>query len=656
MATGKPRHTALRLKGVIDVTRSGRGFFLDPKGDIPIPRERLGGALSGDVVEILVTKGRTEKIGRVVKILERKTNAFVGELVKTPIGLVLRSDDPRVYTDFLIVGSPGAPAGHKAIADVVEWEANPPKAKVRSVLGKAGEHETEMKAIIASKGFESDFPKHVLEEAQKLYEHAWSEEELKTRRDFRDTLTFTIDPDTAKDFDDAISYKELEDGRLEIGIHIADVTHFVRPNSVLDKEAYKRATSVYLVDRTIPMLPPQLSDDLCSLKPDIDRLTFSAVFTLRGNNVEDRWFGKSVIRSQKRFTYEEADAALKKHSSILQNTRINTSGAGAAKADGSELSVALAALWKFASYLRSERSKAGAIMFALDEIKPLVDKSGVVTGFKKSAYTESHQLIEELMLLANREVATLISQKLGKKNRQFVYRIHDVPNQEKIQELSVFLRAIGYQLALGKDGASQKDLNRLLTDVKGKPEERLITTATIRSMAKAVYATKNIGHYGLAFEDYAHFTSPIRRYPDVMVHRTLFEMLSGKPLRNDPEELQKKAVHASEREVYAAEAERASVKMKQVEYFAKNMVGAERNGVISGVTEWGIYVEDTETGAEGMVRLTTLTDDTYEYDPKKFAARGRQSKKELRLGDAVRYKVERANLEERQLDFSIIKN
>jgi ribonuclease R len=294
-------------------------------------------------------------------------------------------------------------------------------------------------------------------------------------------------------------------------------------------------------------------------------------------------------------------------------------------------------------------------MFETDEVKPMVDTSGIVTGFKRVKYTESHQLIEELMLLANREVAGMVSQKLGAKNRVFVYRIHDVPNQEKIQELSVFLSAIGYELTLGKGGATQKDLNKLLGDVKGKPEERLITTATIRSMAKAVYTTKNIGHYGLAFENYAHFTSPIRRYPDVMVHRTLFDILSGRKITEDPLRIQEKAVHASEREVFAAQAERESIKMKQVEYFM-NLIGQERTGVISGVTEWGLYIEDTDTGTEGMARLMSLADDSYEYNPKKFAAIGAKTKRVIRLGDPVRYRVEKANLEDRTLDFSVLQD
>lgn len=632
-AETKPSPSGGRIKTVISITRSGKGFLLDPTGDAVVYRENLGGALSGDVVEALITLRGKVKVGRVLKVLERKTNSFVGEIVKTPKGMMLRPDDSRVYFDFLITGSTGASEGYKAVIDVANWNTPTPEGKIRSVIGPAGEHETEIRAIIIAKGFDSDFPPDVLKEAGELYKDAWNDTEVEARKDFRDTLTFTIDPDSAKDFDDAISYKKISDDTIEVGVHIADVTHFVRTGHPLDREAFKRATSVYMVDRTVPMLPPQLSEDLCSLKPDVDRLAFSAVFTVKNNQVTERWFGRTIIRSKKRFTYDDADASLKDPSLPLHSEIVT--------------------LWSFAETLKRERRDKGAIMFGSEEIKPILDEAGVVTGFKKTLYTESHQLIEELMLLANREVATFVSEKLGKKNRLFVYRIHDVPNAEKLDELAVFLRAIGYQLTLSKKGAIGQDINKLLKEVEGKTEERLIKTATIRSMAKAVYTTKNIGHYGLAFDYYAHFTSPIRRYPDIMVHRMLATILSGKKVTNDPEEEERKAVHASEREVAAAEAERTSVKMKQVEYLA-NFIGTEREGVVSGVTEWGIYVSDNETSADGMVRLTSLTDDTYEFDKRKYAAVGQRTKNMIRLGDPVKFIVERADLEENTLDFKLL--
>jgi ribonuclease R len=624
---------APRRQGVIDVTRSGKGFLLDPKGDIPILRDGLGGALSGDIVEVTLRKGRRgDMLGHVVRVIERKTNSFVGEIMRSPEGMILRPDDSRVYLDFFIEGASGAPEGHKAILDVTDWNGGRPKGRIRSVIGRAGEHETEMRAIIAAKGFESDFPDAVKEEAEKLYERAWDEKEIALRRDFRDTLTFTIDPDTAKDFDDAISFKPLPDGSFELGVHIADVTHFMRPKSALDREAYKRATSVYMVDRTVPMLPPQLSEDLCSLKPEVDRLAFSAVFIVKDGEVKDRWFGRTIIRSDKRFTYDEADAALENKRASLHE----------------ELSL----LWRFASKLRKERHAEGAIMFGSDEVKPVVDAAGKVTGFKRTAYTESHQLIEELMLLANREVATYVSKRIGKKNRLFIYRIHDVPNPEKLDELAVFLRAVGYQLARGKN-SSAKEINRVLGEAKGSAHERIIRTATIRSMAKAVYTTKNIGHYGLAFENYAHFTSPIRRYPDVMVHRTLATLLAGEHIAEKPEEIEERAIHATAREVSAAEAERASVKLKQVEYFAEH-IGEERTGAVTNLTDWGIFIEEAESGADGLVRLAAMTDDTYEYDPKRYAAIGRNTRRMIRMGDTVRFVVERADLEERTLDFRLL--
>lgn len=625
-----------RFSGVIQVTRSGKGFLIqDGTDDVEIFPENLGGALNGDIVEVALQKRGGRPRGRVVRVLERKTCTFVGELKRGKNGVILKPDDTRVYFDFAIIESAGAPVGHKVVVDVVSWDEPLPSAKVSEVLGEAGNHETEMRAIIASRGFSSDFPNAVVKEAEALYERAWDEEEIKKREDFRGVLTATIDPDDAKDFDDAISLKELENGNIEVGVHIADVSYFVTPKSLIEKEAFKRGTSVYLVDRTIPMLPPQLSEDLCSLKPEVDRLTFSAVFEINEeNNVVGRRFTRGIINSNKRFTYDEADAALK-DSTLPYHREINR-------------------LWALASKLRDDRKKDGAIMFDSVEIKPVLNEQKEVVDFKKIFNTESHQLIEELMLLANREVAEFVSKRLGKKNQLFVYRIHDKPNQERLEELSVFLRAIGYNLAMSKKGVSIKDLNRLFEEIKGTPEEHLIKTATIRSMAKAVYATKNIGHFGLSFDDYTHFTSPIRRYPDLMVHRTLAVLISGGRVTSDPNVEAQRAVHASQREASAVEAERASIKLKQVEYFAK-LIGQKREGVVAGVTDWGIYIRDDKTDAEGMARLSTLTDDTYVYEQKKFAAIGQNSGNSIRLGDPISFTVEKVDLDERTIDFRIVK-
>ncbi len=623
------------LRGVIDVTRSGKGFLVMPEGqnDIPIPRDGLGGALSGDIVEVLLRKGKREQIGYVTKVLERKKNSFVGTVVRGQLGPMLHADDPRVYMEFFIVGGVGAPPGHKVIVDVTNWESSPPQAVVRRALGMAGIHDTEMRAILAGRGFEAEFPGDVMRDADQLYEKLWDEEEIGKRRDMRGTLTFTIDPDDAKDFDDAISFKQTDDGTMEIGVHIADVSHFVRPGTALGREAERRATSVYLVDRTIPMLPPQLSEDLCSLRPDVDRLTFSAIFTVKGTSIVDRWFGRTIIRSQKRFTYNEADASLK-DATLPLHAELN-------------------AVWTYASHLRAKRQEYGAVMFDRDELKPILNERKEVSGFRRTVHTESHQLIEELMLLANREVATLVTKVLGKKSRVFLYRIHDVPNVEKLEELSVFLRAIGYQLSLNATGVNQKELNRMLASIKSTPEQDLIKTATIRTMSRAAYATKNIGHFGLSFNDYAHFTSPIRRYPDLLVHRMLAKVLSGEKVDENPQVMEELAVHSSEREADAADAERTSVKLKQVEYFAKK-IGEVRTGVISGITEWGMYLEDKESGTEGMVRLAALTGDTFEYHPKKFSAIGARTKKAYRLGDPIRFKIEAVSIADRTIDLSLV--
>ncbi|MBU6310524.1 VacB/RNase II family 3'-5' exoribonuclease [Patescibacteria group bacterium] len=601
------------ITGVIQVTRSGKGFLIMPEGrdDIPIPRDRLGGALSGDIAEVRLSRGTRETIGTVLRVCERKRSSFVGR-VEERGGKVLVPRDPRVRTIFALPGTTVEP-GQMVSVDVTNWDTTPPEARVRTVLGIEGEHETEMRAILTDHAFRVDFPEDVTREAAALH---ITEDAIRQRRDMRDTHTFTIDPTTAKDFDDALSFKELGDGTIELGVHIADVSHFVRPGSPLDREAAQRATSIYLVDRTIPMLPPRLSEDLCSLVPNEDRLTMSAIFVMRGTQVVSRWFGRTVIRSTKRFTYDEADVVLEDPTHPMGAT--------------------LRAIRAIADALRAERIAAGALIFDRTEVRPVLDAAMRVVGFSRTEATASHRLIEECMLLANREVATFARTALPSDMRVFMYRVHEGPSLDKLENLATLLRAIGYSLTLTSTGVSQTELGRMLRSVSGAPEEGLIQTATIRSMSRATYTTKNIGHYGLSFKDYAHFTSPIRRYPDVLVHRLLAQLIAGEPVTDDPKTIELLAVHASEREAEAAEAERESVKLKQAE-FLWGKVGMVREGTISGVTEWGAYVEDRESGGEGMVHISRLPG--FEHAPRQFALVNHASKERVRLGDRVAFTI-----------------
>jgi len=461
--------------------------------------------------------------------------------------------------------------------------------------------------------------------------------EISTRRDFRDTLTFTIDPEDAKDFDDALSYKEIPDGTTEIGIHIADVSHYVRPGTALDKEALKRGLSVYLVDRTIPMLPEVLSNDICSLNPNENKLTFSAVFIIdKDAKIISKWFGKTIINSDKRFTYEEAQKSI-------------TTETG-------EFHHELKTLNTIAKVFREAKFRNGAIDFEADEVKFKLDENGKPLGVYRKQRFDAHKLVEEFMLLANREVAEYIYKKSeNKADLSSIYRIHDSPEGGRILELSIFLKALGYELRVDKGGkVTSKDINALLKKVEGQAEESLIKTATIRSMAKAVYDTGNIGHFGLAFEYYTHFTSPIRRYPDLIVHRILHHHLNGGKIpTREFSRLQKIANDSSEKEIRAASAERESIKLKQVEYMQEH-IGETFEGIISGVTEWGIYIEEINTKCEGMVKLRDLKDDYYSLDEKNYAIIGTKSKKKLSLGGKVTFKVIGADPEQKTLDYSLV--
>ena len=532
----------------------------------------------------------------------------------------------------------------KVVAKISDWDdaSTDPKATITETLGKAGDHETEMQAIIRSGGFSEEFAPEIATAANELYENKaqiFKEAEADPkRRDMREVTTMTIDPADAKDFDDALSVRTLDNGNVEVGIHIADVSHYVEEGGHIDMEARDRGTSIYLVDRVIPMLPEVLSNDLCSLRPNEDRLAFSAIFELTSEGtVQTEWYGQTLIHSDKRFTYEDAQEVL-------------DAGTG-------EFSTELTTLMTLSRMLRKKRYKNGAIAFEQPEVRFELDDDGTPVRAYTKERTETMLMIEDFMLLANQSVATHIYtlSKDSGRDMAFVYRIHDVPDPDKIEELSIFLNALGYEFKTHKGVVQAKDINDLLEQVEGTPEENLIKTATIRSMAKAVYSTKNIGHFGLAFKFYTHFTSPIRRYPDLMVHRMLRRHLdsshiSGKELAK----YEKLSVQSSEREMEAVKAERDSIKYKQVEYML-DKIGEEFDAVVTGVSDWGVYVAEQESLAEGMIKLSALSGDYYVHQSSKYRVKGERTGKTLALGDEVRVKLTRADLEERQLDFELVK-
>ncbi len=642
------------LQGTISINAKGTGFVSmglkkDKDNDIVVENPNLNTAMHGDTVEVSVLGknryGRPE--GEITQIITRAKTQFVGVLEKDKSHYFFIADDKRMYRDIFISDQNvmGAKANEKVQIEMMPWtdQKKDPEGKVIKVLGEKGDNDVEMHSIVLEKGFEIDFPRDVEAEAEYLEktEKIIPAEEIAKRKDLRGTLTFTIDPVDAKDFDDAISYKELGNNEIEIGVHIADVSHYVRIGTALDKEARKRAFSVYLVDRTIPMLPEVLSNDMCSLNPHEDKLAFSAVFVIekpdanaQAIKIKSRWFGKTIINSDHRFSYESAQECLDKK-------------------DGKYFEE-LDSLNKIAKIFQKDKFRNGAIDFETTEVKFRLDEKGRPIEVYKKERLDTHKLVEEYMLLANREVAEYIYKATeNKKGAAGIYRIHDLPQGEKVEDLSIFLKALGYDLPIKNGSISSKDINALLAQIEGKPEESLIKTATIRSMAKAIYDTKNIGHFGLAFEFYTHFTSPIRRYPDLLVHRILFNHLHDGKIGQDEFALfQKIANESSLREVQAADAERTSIKMKQVEYMA-NHIGEVFEGVISGVTEWGMYVEEANTRCEGMIKIRDLGDDYYAFDQKNYAVVGQKSKKKFSLGDKIKFKVVAADIERKALDYAL---
>ena len=638
----KLRQLNVYITGTVDMTADGSAYIVpldELENDIFVAPRKLRQALHGDTVKVHVyerKKGKKRE-GEIVEIIQRAKTDFTGTIDISKTYAFFLPDDRKMLHDIFIPldNLNGAQNAEKVVVSIIEWPKNAknPIGKVKTVLGKKGENNTEMNAILADFGFPLEFPKEVEKAAADISENI-SEEEISLRRDFRNILTFTIDPFDAKDFDDAISFQVLENGNYEVGVHIADVSHYVTPDSTLDKEAFQRGTSVYLVDRVIPMLPERLSNNLCSLRPNEDKLTFSAVFEMDEKaNILEQWFGRTIIHSDRRFTYEEAQE-------IIENK----------EGDHAD---AILKLNELAYILRERKFKNGAISFESEEVKFHLDENGKPLGVYTKIRKDAHKLIEDFMLLANRKVAEYIGkQGKGKNKLGFIYRFHDVPNTETLTTFSNFAARFGHKLNTKTDKEAAKSLNALMTKIEGSKEQNLLTSLAIRSMAKAIYTTKGTSHYGLAFDYYTHFTSPIRRYPDVMVHRLLQYYLDGGTKVN-AEHYEKMAEHSSQMEKRAAEAERASIKYKQAE-FLQDQVGVEYTGIVSGVTEWGMYVEIQENKCEGMVRLRDITDDFYTLDEKNYAIIGQRKKKTYQLGDEVQIKVKKVDLEKRQIDFTLI--
>lgn len=636
---GKKSSQTQVVKGKLDISKSGMGYVIVEglEKDIMVRPNDFNHAFHGDIVRVQINKGISRdkrQEGKIVEVAERKQKEFIGniQMSKNFAFFIPATDKP--IPDFYIATDKlnGAKDNERVIVKFISWEKNnkKPIGEVVAILKSEDENDMAMKEILIDAGFALEFDKEVLAEVKKLQSHI-TREELKKRKDFRDILTFTIDPVDAKDFDDAISIRNLDNGCYEIGIHIADVSHFVKPGSLLDKAAYERATSVYLPDRVNPMLPEKISNELCSLRPREDKYTFSAVFQITNRaEVKHTWLGRTIIHSNHRFTYEEVQEIIEKRDGLHAKPLI--------------------LLNELAKKFRAERFRNGAINFSSQEVRFQLDEKGKPIGIVVKESKDAHKLVEEFMLLANRAVATYVSKiKINKEPIPFPYRIHDTPDDEKLQPFAAFAKKFGYTFDLHDEAAVASSFNKMLKDVQGKPEQHVLEQLGIRTMAKAIYTSSNIGHYGLGFEYYCHFTSPIRRYPDVMVHRILQQCLD-KNLKPD-KKMDEHCKHCSDRERKAMEAERAGNKYKQVE-FMKNYLGEEFDGIISGVASFGFFVETIAHKCEGMVTVRDLSVyDDFRLDEADYALVGLRTKQKFRMGDAVRIKVVAANLSKRQLDY-----
>ncbi len=645
--------------GRVDMSANGFAYVVpDDKetypDDIFVASYSLNTALDNDRVEVAITKMRKGRApqGEVVKILQRSRDQFVGQLEYQPDGCAFVRMDSRTLggRDIYIPKSrvPHDANLKKVVVKITDWptDAKSPFGEVIDVLGDAGDNQTEMHAILAEFGLPYTYPEAVTEAAEKI-DPGITPEEISKRIDMRDVVTFTIDPKDAKDYDDALSIRKLKSGNWEVGVHIADVTHYVQPHSIIDKEGYERATSVYLVDRTIPMLPERLSNYLCSLRQDEEKLAYSVIFVLNDNaEILDSQISKTVIKSNRRFTYEEAQALIE-----AENDEV------AKELPGNEYRAEVLKLNELAKIIRQRRFDEGAISFERVEPRFEIDETGKPLSVYFKEAKDANKLIEEFMLMANKKVAECIGKDeintTGRKRtpKTFVYRVHDEPNEEKYGKFAKFIKRFGYEAMPQKGEEINNAVNRILREVKGKGEQNMVEVLAVRTMAKACYTTKNIGHYGLAFDYYTHFTSPIRRYPDMMVHRLLYSYLNGGKSANG-EAYEEHCKHCSEQEIRAADAERASIKYKQVEFLLDH-IGEDYDATISGITEWGIYAEITENMCEGMIPMRDLEDDSYYFDEDNYCAVGRNTGRKYQLGDKIKIRIANANLERKQLDFTL---
>jgi len=662
--------TAEYHTGILDLASKGNGYVIsdDFEEDVFIASNNINKALDGDEVEFYAYKRRKRgKIeGEITNILKRAKTEYVGtiQIQQNRNFAFVVADSSKMYKDIFVPinKTKKAEDGDKVLVTLTDWpeKADSPYGKVLEVLGKPGEHNTEIHAILAEYGLPHEFPYEVEKFANDL-DISITEEEIAKRRDMRKDLTFTIDPKDAKDFDDALSFKVLENGLYEIGIHIADVSHYVQPGTVLDDEAYERATSIYLVDRVVPMLPERLSNGACSLRPHEEKYTFSAVFQMNNQcEIKKQWFGRTVTYSDARFAYEEAQAIIENNPKVTLNSievsQLNTTIPKEVSLTGDEyntkpeIAEAVMVLDRLAKKMRSKRMRTGAISFDKVEVKFNLDEEANPVGVFFKTSKDANKLIEEFMLLANRKVSEFIGKQNPKKT--FVYRVHDEPDEAKLAQLQTVVGRFGHQLNFKDRNSVASSLNKLLTDVVGKKEQNLVDTLAIRTMSKAEYTTHNIGHYGLAFDYYSHFTSPIRRYPDVMAHRLLQHYLDGGKSANE-EVYEEKCKHSSNMEYLATKAERDSIKYMQIR-FMQDHQDEEFLGVISGVTDWGIYVEIESNKCEGMVSVRDMKDDTYDFDQSHYAMIGRNTKTMYQLGDEVIVKVKDTDLVKKHLDFYLV--